>query len=232
MGIYSWNPQTGELSWDDRLRAKWGLHGAADVDMDVFQSAIHPDDRPRVNQAITDCTDPDGTGLYSVEYRVIGRDDGVIRHIATKGQTTFADGRAIGFIGAAIDVSRQRQNEQAVRSSEALFRSFADHSSNLIWIGDPSEDSIVYRSAAYEAICGQSCDDGADSLADWIKDVHEDDRDQVKRALDAVAQGEVTKFDYRLVHPRMARCGNCTTRAFRSLTRTAPFIALPASPRI
>lgn len=201
VGIYSWDPRTGALEWDDRLRAMWGLNAAIEVDMEVFQSGIHPDDLPRVQQAIAACTDPAGTGLYSTEYRVIGHDDGVTRHVATKGRTTFADGKAIGFIGAAIDVTTQRRTEFAIRASEAQFRSFAEHSSNLIWIGDPQQDAIIYRSAAYERIWGQPREQAADDLALWLQDVHEDDREQVTQALSAVKGGEVVKFDYRLVRP-------------------------------
>ena len=51
---------------------------------------------------------------------------------------TIGRRRELGSIGAAIDVTAQRRTEAAVRASEAQFRSFADHSTNLIWIGDPT----------------------------------------------------------------------------------------------
>ena len=114
-----------------------GASADAPVDIGIFEAGIHPDDLARVRKAIAACVDPDGDGRYNIEYRVLGRDDGVTRHIATSGRTTFAQGRAIGFIGAAIDVTAQRTAEAAIRASEAQFRGFAAHSSNLIWIGDP-----------------------------------------------------------------------------------------------
>ena len=132
----------------------------APVDMDVYEAGIHPDDLARVRAAIAACVDPAGDGRYSIEYRVIGRDDGVTRHIATSGRTIFEHGRAVGFIGAAIDVTAQRRTEAAVRASEAQFRSFAEHSSNLIWIGDPAAGKIIYRSAAFERIWGVPCERG------------------------------------------------------------------------
>lgn len=60
-----------------------------------------------------------GDGCYNIEYRVIGRDDGVTRHIATSGWTTFEHGRAIGFIGAAIDVTAPKRRSGQVRRSSA-----------------------------------------------------------------------------------------------------------------
>lgn len=201
LGVYSWDPVTGALDWDERLRAMWGLPPDAPIDIDVFEAGIHPDDLPRVREAIAACADPAGDGRYAIEYRVIGRDDGITRHIATSGQTTFEQGRAVGFIGAAIDVTAQRHTEAAIRASEAQFRSFAEHSSNLIWIGDPTAGKIIYRSAAFERIWGIADADAPDALADWMKVVHPDDRPQVERALATVRSGEVAQYEYRIVRP-------------------------------
>lgn len=201
LGVYSWDPTTGALDWDDRLRAMWGLPPDAAVDTGVFEAGIHPDDLPRVRSAIAACADPAGDGRYSIEYRVIGRDDGVTRHIATSGQTTFAQGRAVGFIGAAIEVTPQRRAEAAILASEAQFRSFAAHSRNLIWIGDPATGTIIYRSAAYERIWGVPCDEAPTALAKWMNDVHPDDRQRVEHALATVKAGQAAQFEYRIVRP-------------------------------
>ena len=103
LAVYSWDPTTGAFDWDERLRAMWGLPPDAEVDLAVYEAGIHPDDLPRVQRAIAACIDPAGDGRYAMEYRVIGRDDRVTRHIASSGQTRFAEERAVSFIGAAID---------------------------------------------------------------------------------------------------------------------------------
>jgi PAS domain S-box-containing protein len=200
IGIYAWDPVTGALDWDERLRAMWGLPGDAPVDMAVYETGIHPNDLPRVREAIAACIDPAGDGRYSLEYRVVGR-DGELRHVATAGRATFAEGRPVDFIGAAIDMTAQRRAEAAIRASEAQFRSFAANSSNLIWIGDPAARQIVYRSAAFERIWGIPVQYAANDLSEWIKDVHPDDRPQVEHALATVAAGDVAQFEYRLVRP-------------------------------
>ena len=201
LGIYSWNPITGALDWDERLRAMWGLSPDATVDMDVFEAGIHPDDLPRVRHAIATCADPNGDGRYNLEYRVIGRSDGITRHIATSGRTTFAHDKAIDFIGAAIDVTAQRRAEAAIRASEEQFRSFAEHSSSLIWISDPAAGEIIYRSGAFEKIWGIPCDQAPSALSDWMDAVHPDDRQHVERALATVQAGEVAQYEYRIIRP-------------------------------
>ena len=47
LGVYSWDPVSGALEWDERLRAMWGLPPDAAVDKDVFEAGIHRDDVAR-----------------------------------------------------------------------------------------------------------------------------------------------------------------------------------------
>lgn len=201
LGIYSWDPVTGALEWDERLRAMWGLPADAAVDMAVYEAGIHPEDLQRVRDAIAACADPAGDGRYDIEYRVVGRDDRVARHIATSGRTMFADGRAVAFIGAAIDVTVQRRTEAAIRASEAQFQSFAEHSSTLIWIVNPATATIVYRSAACDRIWGVRCRKCPVPITEWMGGVHPDDRAQVEHALETVRSGEAVQFRYRIIRP-------------------------------
>jgi PAS domain S-box-containing protein len=201
LGVYTWDPSTGVHTWDQRVREMWGVPAPAPVDTGVFEAGIHPDDRARVQDAIAAAIDLAGDGSYSIEYRLIGRTGGQTRHVATSGRTTFADGRAVAFIGAVIDVTAQRHVETSVRASEAQFRSFAEHSRSLLWISDPEAGKIVYRSAAFERIWGVPCAEGPTAFSEWIKDVHPADRQQVERSLGLVRAGEAVQFEYRIIRP-------------------------------
>ena len=201
VAIYSWNPANGELQWDDRLRAMWGLPPDLKVTNEVFEAGIHPEDLLRVRNSIAECADPEGDGRYNIEYRVVGRTDRITRSIATAGQTSFVEGSPVSFIGAAIDVTAQRAKEAEVRTSEALFRGFAENSSNLIWVGDPVHDAIIYRSAAFERIWGIARSDAPFAMAEWMDNVHPDDRLQVRHALESVKAGETARFAFRIVRP-------------------------------
>ncbi|MDR4307700.1 PAS domain S-box protein [Chelatococcus sambhunathii] len=201
LGVYSWDPVSGALEWDDRLRAMWGLPVGAVMDMDVLEAGIHCDDLARVREAIASCVSPAGDGRYNIEHRLKRRGDGALRRVAAAGRATFKRGRAVGVIGAAIDVTAQRAAEAATRASEAQFRSFADHSRNMIWIGDPVAETILYRSAAYERMWGLPCGEGPTGLTEWMKAVHPDDRPHVEHALGSVRNGEVVTYEYRIIRP-------------------------------
>ncbi|MER2250104.1 PAS domain S-box protein [Methylorubrum podarium] len=118
LSAYAWDPRTGALDWDARLKALWGLPPDAHVDEQVWFFAIHPDDRPRVEAAVAHCTDPAGDGVYHIRYRVIGIQDGVERWVSTHGRTGFEDGRPVSFVGVVVEITAQMWAEAALRESE------------------------------------------------------------------------------------------------------------------
>jgi PAS domain S-box-containing protein len=133
LGRYAWNPQTNELRWDDTMRAMCGLPAGAPVDYDVW-SCVHPDDLARVEAAVQRCADPQGDGLYDIEYRVIGKADGLERWIATRGQTNFENRMPASFhsYGVALDITdRKRIEERLERRVEARTRELEEANRQL-----------------------------------------------------------------------------------------------------
>lgn len=112
----------GELSWPPRVKAMFGISPDAPVSMDDFYNGLHPDDRDRVAAAYAGAADPARRALYDVEYRTIGKEDGVIRWVAAKGRGVFDEtGRCRRVIGAAIDITERKlaQEEKRARDREA-----------------------------------------------------------------------------------------------------------------
>jgi PAS domain-containing protein len=89
----------------------WGLPPDAEVTYELWRRGAHPDDLPRVEAAIAACIDPQCDGIYDIEYRVIGLDDGVERWIQTRGQTYFEGGRPIEFVGVALEITDRKRIE-------------------------------------------------------------------------------------------------------------------------
>jgi PAS domain S-box-containing protein len=116
LGWYVWNPQTNELHCDETFRAIWGLPADAPVNYDGWRAQVHPDDIARVEAAIKTCVDPLGHSLCDIEYRVIGRNDGVERWVATRGRTNFKNGSPVSFYGVAHDITSRKRIESALEA--------------------------------------------------------------------------------------------------------------------
>jgi PAS domain S-box-containing protein len=136
LSVYDWEPATGALNWDARLKAMWGLPADAYVDYDVFLKGLHPDDRASVEAAIARTVDPAGDGIYEAEFRVIGINDHVERWVAARGQTFFKDGRPSGYIGGALDITERK------RAEERLEKAVAERTAELRETNSQLEDFV------------------------------------------------------------------------------------------
>ena len=173
VGVWSYFPPTGELIWDDRCKALFGLGPDATVTYDTFLDGCHPDDRDRLHAAVRGATDPRSSGRIVEEYRTIGLQDGVERWLGTQGQATFDHGVCTRFIGVVVDITQRKKSEEILRESEERFRLVAESAPVMLWMGD-RDGKCVYLNRAQRAFWGVSED--AVATFDWSSTLHPDDR--------------------------------------------------------
>src|SRR6187551_263801 len=102
-----------KLFWPPRVKAMFGISPHAPVSMADFYGGLHPEDREAVITAHSAATDPKKRAPYDVEYRTVGKEDGIIRWVAAKGRGIFdAQGRCIRIAGTAIDITKRKQAEE------------------------------------------------------------------------------------------------------------------------
>jgi PAS domain S-box-containing protein len=127
LGIWDFNPLTGQLSWDDRCRELFGLPPDAPVNYQTFLDGLHPDDRERMNQVVLDATTAGASGEVLDTYRTIGPQDGVLRWVETHGHAFFENGICVRFIGSVRDVTESRRAHEALKAlTETLEQRVAD----------------------------------------------------------------------------------------------------------
>ena len=200
LGLYAWDPQTNALEWDARVKAMWGVPPDAHVDYELWRSRIHPDDLARVDTSVARCTDPNGNGVYALEYRVNGM-DGVERWVATHGRTTFENARPVQLLGVAVDVTERKRAEQQIRENEERFRQFAEHSSNALWIMNVDTNQMEYLSPAFDSLWGRP---RAEIRSYWTETVHADDRQRASDGMQRALLGDLVVQEYRIIHPEGA----------------------------
>jgi PAS domain S-box-containing protein len=111
LGLWEWDLEADKLTWNDELLEMYGFtRETFGGKYDVFLNSIHPTDRERVQTTVKRAlSDPQGT--YEVEYQMV-RADGVERWIYSRGHVRRDNnGKAIGMLGSAIDITSRKQAE-------------------------------------------------------------------------------------------------------------------------
>ena len=116
IGTWDLDLTTNVLNWPPRTKAMFGISADIPCRMDDFYAGLHPDDRDVTGEAFASALDPERRATYDVEYRTVGKEDGIIRWVAAKGRGIFDDkGRCIRAIGTAIDITLRKATEDRLR---------------------------------------------------------------------------------------------------------------------
>ncbi|RYF25790.1 MAG: response regulator [Comamonadaceae bacterium] len=112
VGLWDVDLATRTLYWPAKVKAMFGISAHVDVTLDDFSNGLHPEDAPRVLHAFAAAQDPGLRTMYDVEYRTVGKEDGLTRWVAAKGRGLFDDaGRCVRAIGTVIDITARKQAE-------------------------------------------------------------------------------------------------------------------------
>lgn len=116
IGTWDFDPVQNVLRWDARCKALFGLPPQAEISYEgSFLAGLHPDDRARVDRAVSKALDPDAPAAYRIEFRTVGIHDGVERWISATGDAIFAHQRAVRFVGTVIDITAVKKSERHLK---------------------------------------------------------------------------------------------------------------------
>lgn len=120
VGFWDVDTIQDRLIWPARTKAMFGISPDVPVTMQDFYDGLHPDDRKATSQAFAAAADPEVRALYDVEYRTVGKEDGVVRWVAAKGRGVFdGAGRCIRVAGTAVEITARKAAEEALRELNA-----------------------------------------------------------------------------------------------------------------
>jgi hypothetical protein len=114
LGMFDMDLEKGTMEWDKRCRTLFGITHSAPVTYEHdFVHGLHPDDRGRIIKIIDDLFIRSiSNGIYDVEYRTVGAEDGRVRWVRAKGQVYFNSlDIPVRFIGSVLDITDQKVNE-------------------------------------------------------------------------------------------------------------------------
>jgi PAS domain S-box-containing protein len=112
IGQWHVDNDTGTMFWPTRVKAMFGISPDVPVTLADFYAGLHPADRDKTVAAYQAASDPLRRLTYDVEYRTIGKEDGVVRWVAAKGRGLFnAEGLCYRMIGTAVDITARKAGE-------------------------------------------------------------------------------------------------------------------------
>ena len=205
IGLWDVDEVRGTMFWPARVKAMFGISPDVPVSMADYYAGLHPDDFDATAAAYAAAADPDVRAVYDVEYRTVGREDGVIRWVAAKGRAVFEDGACVRVIGTAIDITARKRIEQALRdlnetleqrivagmAERKLLSDVVENTTAIIFVAD-----LDFRwrainkaaAAAFEAVYGVTPVIGA-SMLDALEHLPEH-RAQVERVWGRALAGD------------------------------------------
>jgi PAS domain S-box-containing protein len=201
---------TDALFWPPRVKAMFGISPDVPVSMSDFRAGLHPEDSEATRAACAAACDPARRTLYDVEYRTVGKEDGLIRWVAAKGRGIFDEtGKCVRMIGTAIDITARKRTEQRLRElNDTLERQVEErtaerdrvwhHSRDLLSITGP--DGIVQAAnPAWTEILGYRPDEVVGR--NYLDFVFPEDVDLAANSWQtALSEHGLTDFQIRLRH--------------------------------
>jgi hypothetical protein len=168
-GTWDWDLVSGDLAWTPELEAIYGLQpGAFGRSYADFAKRVHPEDLGHLER----CRDETVAACrsFDLEFRII-RPDGEVRWVRSKGNAIRDDGgKALRVIGINIDITRQKNIQQALLTNEARLQAalklthllifHQDRQLRYTWIANPalgataadligrSDDEVLGKQAA------------------------------------------------------------------------------------
>ncbi|TCP36939.1 PAS domain-containing protein [Sphingomonas sp. BK235] len=189
LGRFDYWPQRDLLEWDDRCRALFGLSPGTTVSYaGSFVAGLHPDDREQAVAAVAAALAPDSSRRFDTEYRTIGIEDGIERHVHAQGLAFFERGVAVRLIGMVRDVTADRRGDAALRQTEERLRLAVRATNDAIWDWDLVCDHVLWNEALTTGYGHRPVDLRTDG-AWWLERVHPDDRARIHADIHAVIAG-------------------------------------------
>lgn len=154
---------------------------------------IHPEDRPRRDQAMTEALK---TGRLDIELRV-SRSETDIRWVRARGKLFHnGEGEAQRMMGTLQDITDQKMAFISLQESEERFKIVADSAPVMIWMSG-SDKFVDFFNTTWLNFTGRPLEE--EMCNGWQEDVHPDDLARILSAYeDAFAKQTSFYTEYRL----------------------------------
>ncbi len=203
LGTWRYNLHTDVVELDKRMREIWGeSEDTGIIRLPRIIERIHPDDRERVGITLSAALDPNSSGTYEIDYRIVW-DDGTQRWVSANGQVQFeSEGESrqpVGFFGTALDISDQKRAEDEWRRSEQRLQLAQQAGRMGVWEWNLLTNDISWSEGIW-AILGLEPGSITSNFESFVKFLHPDEQQLVLQRVEmAFAQGDEYCDEFRVI---------------------------------
>ena len=193
MGSFEGSVNKDELWWSDELYRLFGLDPAHFIPTkEGFSELLHPEDRDDYIAALMRSLQ-EGAPLKR-EFRA-RHSTGEWRHYETIARVSVDDhGIALGMQGTVQDITKRKQAEESLRTSDARYRILVESSPYCIHQIDSSGSLMSMNKAGLEMI--NEKDERAVVGVSYLSAVCDADRERVSRQMEAAFKGQASEFEF------------------------------------
>ena len=163
MGSWSWDVQSGILSFSSSILTILDLPGEGRTSLDNYLSHVHPDDAART-AALRDEALASGARGYTLEYRILG--EGRVAHVVARARIDRdAEGNPVRVYGSLQDISERKSMEEALEHERSYLAGLFENSPDAVVITDGN--GIVRKTnRAFFSLFGYTEEEAAGRLID------------------------------------------------------------------
>jgi len=202
VGLWDWDLRTNKVSFSPEWKRQIGFDDDEIGDeYHEWESRVHPQDLPGAKERIAAFID-NPWSKYTNEFRLRHKDGSYRWIMATASLIHGDDGRQARMLGAHIDISGRRREEEALRRSEEMLRKSQRVAEIGSWWFDPETMIPAWSEQIYH-IFDLPPDTQPPDYAGHRQYIHADDWPMFDRMFTrALAEGVGYDIEFRIVLPK------------------------------
>ena len=157
-------------------------------------SFYHPEDRGIVSDAFNQAVSRGQ--IYDLETRFLNS-QGEQVWVRTRGHPVLEKGRVVKVIGTIMDISERKRAQDALMKSEEQLRLAMEASTDGLWDQNILENYTFY-SPGYCRMLGYSPDEIPTFMGGWLKLVHPEDVERVRKVNDDCRESRIPGFEIEM----------------------------------